>query len=555
MIWLKNLLFTLVVPGSVSVYLPWMLVGAPIESDTPLTNSPLQGALLIAAILLWGSGALIYGWCVYDFATFGRGTPAPIDAPKKLVVRGLYRRTRNPMYVGVLTVILGWVIATLDWRLGVYLAAVWSCFHLMVVLYEEPHLRRTFGEDFDGFCGTVPRWIPRLLSPLTPAVLVTGLLAACAAPESGSGVDVDAELQGPAADAGEVEWKILPGKMCRDLFLLELTFPKRPDDSMWLLMDTGASHTVLDPESLQRLTTWRAGDPKSVRLRDVNCGPITFKTLPAVVRDLDHIGRALRHPIDGILGFPAFRQVLLTLDYAAGHVAVAHGSLPAADGRTLFKFRLRKNNRPFVPLQIDGRERLVLLDSGSGFGISVEPSRRWHWHQEPRKVGTRMRFNGPEFQLAGSISTQAELLGVSFPGPVVNLTDDTELVGNKIMRHLTWTFDQRRRVVRAVPLRLGPVRGDPLRGSGAILGTDAAGVRVVMVMPGTPAATSPLQVDDRVLAINGVPVARLSCDTLDPLEEGGKRFFDYQIQRGERTFAVRLEEVVLVPVVADGSKP
>jgi len=147
---LKNLLFTLVMPGTVAVYLPlWLTV------DKPLPAGPIRwlGALVIAV------GACVYGWCVWDFATFGRGTPAPIDAPTKLVVRGLYRHTRNPMYVGVLTTIVGWALLFRSGALSLYAAAIFACFHGFVVLYEEPHLERVFREEYVKYRGRVGRWL------------------------------------------------------------------------------------------------------------------------------------------------------------------------------------------------------------------------------------------------------------------------------------------------------------------------------------------------------------------------------------------------------------
>ncbi|MGH9932165.1 MAG: methyltransferase family protein [Pyrinomonadaceae bacterium] len=104
------------------------------------------------------------GW---DFARFGRGTPAPIDAPKRLIVRGLYRYTRNPMYVGVLTVIVAWALSFRMAALLVYGLAVAACFHLFIILYEERRLRRDFGIEYEEYCARVRRWLPRV-SRLTP---------------------------------------------------------------------------------------------------------------------------------------------------------------------------------------------------------------------------------------------------------------------------------------------------------------------------------------------------------------------------------------------------
>jgi protein-S-isoprenylcysteine O-methyltransferase Ste14 len=148
----RNLLFTLVVPGTVAVYIPLLI--------TP-DRSPAPMPVRAVAILLLVAGSAVYAWCVWDFAIQGRGTPAPIDAPKKLVVRGLYRYTRNPMYLGVLTVILGWAVLFRSAMLLAYALAVASCFHLFVVFYEERRLHREFGGEYDLYRARVARWLPR----------------------------------------------------------------------------------------------------------------------------------------------------------------------------------------------------------------------------------------------------------------------------------------------------------------------------------------------------------------------------------------------------------
>lgn len=135
------------------MYLPLRLAG-----DLPV-GSGIWSAVSVILLLLGGS---IYVWCVWDFATFGGGTPAPIDAPKQLVVRDLYRYTRNPMYVGVLTTICGWIVRYRSPRLALYALCVWLLFQSFIVLYEEPHLRRTFGSSYEHYCATVGRWLPRL---------------------------------------------------------------------------------------------------------------------------------------------------------------------------------------------------------------------------------------------------------------------------------------------------------------------------------------------------------------------------------------------------------
>jgi protein-S-isoprenylcysteine O-methyltransferase Ste14 len=149
---LRNLLFTVLVPGTVAVYVPLLLAG-----DRAPRGGP--GALVAAA--LFAAGGVLYAWCVWDFARFGRGTPAPIDAPRRLVVRGPYRLVRNPMYVAVLAVILGQATWLRSSAILLYGALVAAGFALFVLGYEEPHLRRTFGAEYDAYTARVGRWLPR----------------------------------------------------------------------------------------------------------------------------------------------------------------------------------------------------------------------------------------------------------------------------------------------------------------------------------------------------------------------------------------------------------
>jgi len=102
------------------------------------------------------------------FAVQGLGTPAPVAPPQRLVVTGLYRYVRNPMYVSVVAIILGQALLFGDWRLIVYGAVFWLACHAFVLVYEEPTLRRKFGAEYEAFCANVPRWIPRLTAWAAP---------------------------------------------------------------------------------------------------------------------------------------------------------------------------------------------------------------------------------------------------------------------------------------------------------------------------------------------------------------------------------------------------
>lgn len=152
---LKTLLFTVVVPGTVAVIVPRWLLASEGREQLALGLLRLVGATL--SIL----GAVVYLRCAWDFVVAGRGTPAPIDPPKTLVARGLYRWVRNPMYLGVLAVLLGEALFFGSERLLAYAAATGLGFHAVVLLCEEPTLRGKFGESYGRYCDRVPRWIPR----------------------------------------------------------------------------------------------------------------------------------------------------------------------------------------------------------------------------------------------------------------------------------------------------------------------------------------------------------------------------------------------------------
>jgi protein-S-isoprenylcysteine O-methyltransferase Ste14 len=155
MVLIKTIIFTFLVPGTVTILVPYWLLSSS-------TAPPMQlGVFRHFGDLPAFVGAAIYFWCAWDFTFAGRGTPAPIDPPKELVVRGLYRYVRNPMYVGILSILIGEALLFASWRLFEYTAVVFIFFFLFVLLYEEPMLGRKFGESYRRYCKNVPRWIPR----------------------------------------------------------------------------------------------------------------------------------------------------------------------------------------------------------------------------------------------------------------------------------------------------------------------------------------------------------------------------------------------------------
>lgn len=152
-LYLKNLLFLIFVPGTVAGLVPLLLV---VDGPPDLSGGRAAGLVPLVA----GGGLLV--WCVSLFATVGLGTPAPSDPPTRLVTLGPYRIVRNPMYLGVLLLLLGEAVLWSSPGLLFYMAGVGMAFHLFIVLYEEPGLRTRFGDEYERYAAGVPRWFPRL---------------------------------------------------------------------------------------------------------------------------------------------------------------------------------------------------------------------------------------------------------------------------------------------------------------------------------------------------------------------------------------------------------
>jgi protein-S-isoprenylcysteine O-methyltransferase Ste14 len=149
----RSVLFVILMPGTVVGYVPLQILRNSRQAILPVWSA---ASLPAAVLLLTGVSVLLR--CVWDFFSVGRGTLAPFDPPRVLVVRGLYRYTRNPMYNGVLAALAGEAWLYRSAALLEFAAVMLVLFHLMVVIYEEPTLEAQFGESYRAYRGAVPRW-------------------------------------------------------------------------------------------------------------------------------------------------------------------------------------------------------------------------------------------------------------------------------------------------------------------------------------------------------------------------------------------------------------
>ena len=152
MMFTRALLAFIVLPGVAAGIIPPVIA----------SFDPWRGAVWSPGLAVMLAGAFVLLWCVRDFYVSGKGTLAPWDPPRKMVTVGLYRFVRNPMYIGVLLLVLGWSLYLSSVMLAAYMLVLAVGFHIRVIRYEEPWMAEKFGEEWKTYRASVSRWLPGL---------------------------------------------------------------------------------------------------------------------------------------------------------------------------------------------------------------------------------------------------------------------------------------------------------------------------------------------------------------------------------------------------------
>jgi protein-S-isoprenylcysteine O-methyltransferase Ste14 len=152
---LRNLFFTILQPGMVCGLIPYLIA----KDHYHLAFSQPPAFLQYIGIALFLAGVSITIHCIIKFAMDGRGTLSPADPTRQLVIAGLYRYSRNPMYIGVMATLLGESIFVQSSSLWLYTLLIFIAFNLFIVFWEEPRLRKDFGKSYEEYCRQVRRWI------------------------------------------------------------------------------------------------------------------------------------------------------------------------------------------------------------------------------------------------------------------------------------------------------------------------------------------------------------------------------------------------------------
>ena len=344
-----------------------------------------------------------------------------------------------------------------------------------------------------------------------------------------------------ASAVNSTEPVVISRELCNGVWIVPLTWASEESGrshELTAMFDTGGSSLLIDPDGLERASGTRIKAGKRVRMEGVSATTLNFSTFRPRVREMSHSGAALGLDFDVFLPFAAFDGKLLVLDYPAREMRVEEGALPEPDGKSVFSAD-GPDNRPWLKIDLEGRKRRILIDSGFNGRIALNKLGRLDWLADPVVSGVWTRMDEHVQWREGRIRNRISIANLAFDQPLVSITRDTELLGVHVLKHFVLTFDQANKRVRFEPRTEGPVRMRSRRSTGALLRADPEGFfEVARILPGTPAAAATLSAGDRIVEIDGTPVAERGCNKLDEPEQARQR---WGVQRGETIEQIDLE--------------
>jgi hypothetical protein len=359
---------------------------------------------------------------------------------------------------------------------------------------------------------------------------------------------------------------VLPARIVSSFFLVEA----KGDDgkACRFLIDTGSSATLVSPDLARRAGVKQKKDtpPAKVRVRSASGGEVelesatlrrialgdtVFQGVPALVYDFTEFSGQLGVQIDGILGFPFFRETLLTMDYPGRRLVLAPA--PAAPGapkpapRSSSLAFNNERNTPLIPVQMGAESFIVLIDSGSDGSLSLNPAGLHpHFAHGPRTGTLISSLTGDHQQLTGRLAQDVLIGSHTIAQPIVDLTDQLSSVGGELLRHFSVTFDQQHKLVTFVRDSDGAVMMEPRRNPGLSFARSPVYWRVLSVIPDTPAAGLPVQAGDLCVRINGELVEQWTFDRYAALVKSAAKI-TYTFLRGAREIDLEVPVFELVP--------
>lgn len=327
----------------------------------------------------------------------------------------------------------------------------------------------------------------------------------------------------PATTRVEPQPVRLPARILSNFFLVEA---RQDDDKTYRFMiDTGSSVTLVSPalgEVLKRKE--RKGSPPrtlpvrgangreielpAIILRHFQLGEAHFERVPAIVYDFSDLSAHLGLTIDGVIGFPLFRDTLLTLDYPASQLEIAPNPVVApptvAAPRSSVLAYNREQPTPLIPVQMGNESFFALIDTGNDGGLALNPAGLNPRFVHGPRVGLIVSsLHGDNRQLVGRLEQNITIGAQTVHQPVVDLTDQLSSLGGELLRHFRLTFDQQRHLVTMVRDTDGPVEMPGRRNTGLSFRRFPNYWRLLAVVPDTPNSSMPVQPGDLCVRING----------------------------------------------------
>lgn len=329
------------------------------------------------------------------------------------------------------------------------------------------------------------------------------------------------------------------------------------------LIDTGASVTLVSPSFAQRFTDTSKSATLGDTSKDVNVrsaegevttlratsikrldlGAARFENVPALLYDCSSLSVHLGVRIDGILGFPLFRETLLTLDYPQQRVRLTRPSSSGSllPGETVaFTNELRT---PFIPLRVGERSFIALIDSGSDTTLNLNPLGLPVSFANPPRSGTLVStITGDRPQKLARLNESIFLGSCELQRPTVDVTDEFSSIGGGVLRHFCVTFDQEKNQVTFYRARRDPIQFSPRRTCGLSFTKSGAYWRVASIVDGSPASNAKIEVGDLITRINQEPVERW----------GPGRWEDFVANASDAVFAIlvgRREIEIRLPII------
>jgi len=274
--------------------------------------------------------------------------------------------------------------------------------------------------------------------------------------------------------------------------------------------------------------------------------------VPALIFDGTLLSDHLGVHIDGIIGFPLFRDSLLTLDYPGARLQIAPhpllpGPAPRAEPRSSTLAFNNEQNTPLIPVQMGNESFVVLIDSGSDGSLSLNPAGLHPRFAQGPRAGTLVSSAAGDVQPLTGRLRQDLLIGThTVTQPIVFLTDQLSSIGGEMLRHFVIRFDQRRNQVTLIRDAEGPVVMEPVRSCGLAFARSPVYWRVLTVIPDTPTAQLPVQAGDLCIRINGELVEKWTFDRYEALLATAAKI-TYTFLAGTREYDLEVPVFQLVP--------